>query len=616
MAKINNTEVVAFINEFVAISDNARRPMVPIWSEVLSNYLVRPDTETDLSNSTRYPYAGGEARGGRDTTYLKDPETKQVIDTLLSKLMGALFSDKFIAAKKRGREDAIAADTVTRLLDYTFDLDGHYRATQTWLLDMFLFGTGILQTTWKYDERPRTFRDIVGVDDLGEEIREEVRIANFPVYDDVRLLNIDIMDFYPDFGVDQFRDMVGCAKRVEMAGFNAMKLAKNGVYNMDAVKSAISSSEVKATGKDNDKYWRIDRPDQPTGHPGFNKFEAYEYYGEVPWRVEDGEQWRVITIANGQVLRDIPWPFDEYRVPFYDATISPIQGRLYGISPAEGARYQQDFLDFLLMMMADAVARQVKPPILYNRDAGIDPSALRSWDLDVPIGVEDVNVNQAVSTLQYSPNIPNGFALFNSVKNSLRENTGAFGSIQGGGLGVNRASATEAERTFQMALDRPEMFAKFLEKECLPPLGRSILKLYQQNLETTEELMDRIGEEPEPILADIQGNYDIQFVGSRTTMSKATKMASVDRLIQMATAIPQFANRLDWNEIGVQILEGFGFDKVAQSMSNPDTVEENLLMQQAAGPGGLSGNGNQEPQSVAPAGTPQSQDMGIAIPEG
>lgn len=613
---VHDIEKAKFVEEWVGRANNTMREFIPIWSEVLSNYLVRSPSENSVS--TAFPLGAATERDNQfgGSRYLKDPETKQIVDTLLSKLMGSLFTDDgYILAKKRGREDATAADTTSKLLKYFFELDGHHRTTQTWLLDMLLFGTGISQLTWKLDERPRTFRDIVGVDELGQEIREEVRIPNFPVYDDARWINIDIMDFYPDFSKDNFRDMLGAAKRVTLNGFEAMRLAKLGVYKMSAVKAAIAASgETEAEGRKDGKYWRVDRPALATRHPGFDDFEALEYYGQVPWTQDDGEQWRIITIANGQVLRDIPWPFDEYRIPFYDATISPIQGRLYGIGPAEGARYQQDFADFLLMMMADAVARQVRPPILFNKDAGIDAAALAAWRPDVPIGVEDVNVTNAVATLQYSPNIPNGFALFNSIKQSMRENTGAFGSIQGAGLGVNRASATEAERTFQMALDRPEMFATYIEKECLPPFGRGVLKLYQQNLETTEELIDRIGESPEPfVLADIQGDFDIRFTGSRNSKNVQTKLAEMDRIFALAQ-IPQLANLLPWEEIGIQLLEGMGYDKIAQTISNPDIVKQNLLLQQSA-QGGAS-NGVQQPTKSPNPSTSVSQAFGGTVPEG
>lgn len=608
MNKPSDGDIVRFVMGFIGQSKQSRSSYVGSWQETLNNYLVLPHSGTG-SGSTNNPLDLGKSKRRRFSS-LKDPETKQVVDTLLAKLMLALFGeDNFVAAKKVGREDAVKADTATRLLGYSFRLDGHYRAMQTWLLDMLLFGTGICQLGWRLDERPKTFRDIIGVDEFGNEIREEYRASDHPYYDDIRLTTVDIMDFYPDFGVDNFRDMLGAAKRCEMTGYDAMKKASKGLYDMQAVKAAIAAAATATKTNDVDSLHRPERPNNVSRDPGFEIFEAYEYYGEVPFAYPDGERWRVITVANNQVLRDRPWFFDDYRLPFYDATISPIQGRLYGLSPAEGARFQQDFADFLLMMMADSVVRTVHPPILFDRDAGVDAAALAAWGPDRPIGVNGRIPQQSVQTLQYSPNLQNGFAMFNAIKQSMKENTAALGSIQGQGLGVNRASATEAERTFQMALDRPEMFARFLERECFPPLGRGILKLYQSNLETTSELIDRIGELPESaVLADIQGDFDVQFIGSRNHMSLYKRMQAIQTIVSMAT-IPEIGMRIDWDEIVIQILEGNGFDTIAQKLADPEKLALNMILRGFGNGRQLLGNGNGTVPAVSDAETP-AEDAG------
>lgn len=611
----SDTEKSRFVMEHISRSEKARDIYVPIWAEVLQNYLVRPSVDSASTSDTSRPYydtVTGGRTAGESIRVLKDPETRQVIDTLLAKLMIALFpNDDYIQAKKRGREDARAARTVSRLLNYVFSLEGHYRVVQTTLLDMLLFGTGVMRASWSYIERPRRVRDIVV--EGGEEFVVSKRFSNYPIYDDVAITNVDVMDFYPDPGHDQLKDMLGVAQRFTVTGNKAMKMASTGQYSMQLVKQAIAKAMAKDDAKSVRKGWRVERPPIQSSHPAFKSLEGYEYFGEVPWSNPDGENWRVITLLDGVVVRDIPWPLDIYRVPFYDFTLSPIQGRFYGLSPAEGARYQQDFIDFLLMMIADSVVRAVHPPLIHHSEDDMDRRQLASWRPDVPIASDHPN---EIRTLPYSANLQGGFGLFQSIKQSIRENTGALGSTQGLGLGINRASATEAARTFENALNRPELGARYIERECLPALGKGIFSLYQENLEDTEDLMERVGELPDPIfLSDISGDYDIQFIGSRLAKSEQVRMANLDRLIQMAQ-VPQIGNLIDWKDLAIQILEGLGFDVLAENIAAPMTVAQNLLIQQLAGPQQQLGNGNAEIQNIAQPNTSLEQQAGSLIPQG
>lgn len=592
----SNAEIIAFLSDFKSHSQKQKDSLIPIWGESLSNYLVLPPEQIQLDRDPAYPTRDGRNLLRGEAGYLKDPETKQVIDTLHAKFMLALFGESYIAAMKRGREDASEAETVTRLLRYVFGLEGHYRVMHTGILDLLLFGTGIVKGGWELIERLKTFRDIEVIG--GEEFKEETRMV-VPVFDDVRLRNVDLMDFFPDPGHDQLRDMVGCAETFRINAYDALRKAKKGQYSPEAVKLAIANAAASQDRQKNGKQpaWRRDRIQPDTTHPAFKELQGTEYWGEVPWAESDGERWRLITTLNGQVVRNKPWPLDDYRLPFFDLTLSPIAGRFWGLGAAEGARYQQDFLDFLMMITAEAVTRSVKPPIIHNLDDDLDPQQLANWSPDVPIASQKPG---DIRTLPYSANIQGGFALFNQIKQSIRENTGALGSVQGLGLGINRASATEAERTFTQALSRPELAVAYLEKECLPPLGKFILNLYQMNLETTEELVERIGEQPTPVrLADINGDFDVIFVGSRKYKSLEVRMASVDRLLQLSQ-IPQLANRIPWDTLGVDILEMLGFDKLVEELSDPMTVVKNLMIQNMNSNGGLFSNGNNQLPGAQP----------------
>lgn len=610
-----NYKIVGFVmGEFVPYSERYRDPFVPIWAEVAANYLVIPVRSGDARPTSLMPTIDNPYRSAgnkiSDRTCMVDPETHQGLESLKSQLMGALFpsTGNWIAASKRGREDASAARTVTDLLNYTFDLEGHRRTLDTTILSMLIFGTSHIHAKWNVIERPRVKR---GVDvQEGIELQISQRYAEYPVYHDVELSNVDIMDMYVDPGEPELRKMCGAAKRFRTTASKLRSKARQNIYDKAAVHELLTRGNPAAYFKEQtDKSWRPELRNEimaPTGSIG--PATAFEFYGEIPpdvWKYTDGEQWRMITIVADTVVQDLPWPFDHYRVPFYDFTITPMAGRHYGMSPGEATRYQQDFLNVLMMQLADAVVRSVHPPVKILRDANVDVSALMEWSPDMPVLTDRMD---GVEVMQVGIDKQSTFALFNQIKQSIRENAGVLGSVQGLGLGINRASATEAAKTFNYAMSRPEMAAAYIEIACLPPLGKGIVGLYQQNLTDTEELTMRVGEKPTPTpLADIHAEFDIKCVGSRIYQSKQNFLALLDRIIQMGQ-IPQIGNLPDWKEILKRVFEQAGLDEMAQGdLGEAQNVLQNLLMSRLGGP--QTGNGNGA-VTAAPGGLSTQQGDG------
>lgn len=611
---LTNREVADFVHGFAEYAEKSKDPYIGIWEEVLGNYLLQDAADYGVSARTKYPLDRRPARGGNlglavdDTTNptgrLRSPETHNAIESLLAKLMLTLFpsDERYVQAVRRGREDASEARTASDLLQYAFGQRNHYRTFYTALKTMLLCGTSIVQNGWQLIERPRTIRGI-GIE-AGLEIPESVRIERFPVYDDVRIRNVNVMDFLPDPGADNLEDMLGAGKYFTITASEARRRASRRMYDGEAVEQAIARAAADKAGKRRaarkNRQWQQHLNENDGVHfSDFDQLQGIEYWGEFPGTLpEDGERWRVLTLINGVVVRNRPWPLDDYRLPFYDFTMKPIEGRFWGMSPGESVRHQQDFLDFLLCMLADAIVRSVHPPILYNRDDEIDIAKLAEWSPDVPIASERPN---DIKTLNYSGDKFSAFNIYNQVVNELRSTAGAEGIVQGKALENSRTSKFEAQAVFQSALDRPELAARYLETECLKPLGRSIILQYQQNLVSSEELARRIGERPEPVaLADIMADFDIRFVGSRNYERKTQKLAMIDQAIRLMS-LPQFSMWFDHTELGLQLFESMGLDELAETAGTPETVAKNVLMAQLQMNGAFSGNGNGQPVS-APGG--------------
>ena len=626
-------DALEFVMSHVGASDRYKQQYLPRWQEALSNFFVEPYDDQN-ANSVNRPYGKHQSRlfgynnGSRiyssphRNIQLKDPETHKAVMTFAAKLVKALLGDKkreYVSASPVGWEDApLKAPTTTRLLRYAFGLPGSFRTMVEAIIDMLIFGTGIIEVQWRYEDvempvRTVEFDPLTGVEESFE-TRQRVT-----AYDDVELTVIDPADFYPDPGEYRMDRMKGAAKKFRMTALKARYLASSGRYDKSAVERAIGSSvernkHAESTGNHApDDDWR-EGVDQPQDRESVNEFRemiGYEYSGEVPWADDLGSSRRIITVLNGVVVRDRPYPLADPTLPFKTLIINPVNGRFYGVSPAEVIRHDQDFTDAMKILLATAVVRKVHAPLAYDSDSDLDVAMLRRWKPDQPIPIRGGPNN--VGAIRYDVNTMDSFNMTAMLKNSMQEASGALGGIQGE-EGPDREAATVGALRMQNAMNRPELAAMVIENECLPPIAASILRRYQQFLPDTPALMQRVGELPESAwIGDIMGDFDIQFVGSRMSFSRQQKLQAVDRIIALASVVPQAMAGINWEEFLKNVIgDTMELPDVAAFMADPQMMMRNIMMARVMGGIGAS-NGNGQAQGSEPAGALPAQMGGATV---
>ena len=578
---------------FVAASEKYRSQYLDKWEEVIQNFIVQPQNVTDAQLTTPYRRQGSIYRPAtqKKRVILKDGETHKVVMTYVAILMTQLFAhprNEYVQALPVGWEDAgEKGPTVTKLLRYVFSLPGHFRTFVETLTDTILIGTSVIESPWSYEEKQMIVRTVE--DGMYGEQSSEASYA-VPSYDDVKLRNIDVLDFYPDPAHYRIQDSCMVAKRFRMTAYEARKLAKAGLYDKTKVEEAISKGMTSSAPTTPSFRRGLDQPTNTEALSAFKEMTGYEGWGEFPDDVaikdmDTGQAFTrgVATILNGIDVRTKAWPLADPNAPFHTFIINPVQGRFYGISPAEVIRYDQSFADALKMLLAEAVIRQVHPPIAYDSDSEFDVSKLREWKADLPIPIR--GGPQSVGTLRYDARVDNGFNMMVGVKTGMQEDSGALGALQGQN-GPDRESATVGSNRYNYAKNRPELAAMVIEKECLPPLAQSILRRYQQFLQNTDELKQRVGELPEPAwIGDIMGDFDIQFIGSRLVNTRQDKLQAYDRLTAMALQVPQFGLMVPWDQIGrAMVGDVLDLPEVAAKIADPQTMALNAQIQQQFGP--------------------------------
>jgi hypothetical protein len=612
-------EQADFVMGFVSQSSEDRDDMEEIWDETERNFMVKPLNEGSTSGKTSDPLNSRGKSSMSSYSILKDPETHQEVMTIVSKIVAAVFPNgEFVRARPVGFEDALKADSVSKLLAYFHRLPGHYVTFIEWIMGAGIYGTGILECYWDYCVEPRVVREL-SVDQLSGIETSSEAVLPVAVFDDPRAGVVDIRDVYPAPGCTRLDYSYGVAKRFKITGMEALRRSAKGMYEKDAVIRAIQNALHSDSIEDSDKPSNspADLGPRLDINPEFVPLIGYDYYGETPFRVDSYDPKfptevltrRAITVLGGETARSIIWP---RRVPFFDHRLIPRLGSFWGISPAELIRFDQDLVDVLKMMLADAVVRMTHPPHIYDKNADVDLAKLRAFRPSVPIGATRID---AIQQVPYNPPIGPAFQMFSGAKNQMREATGALGAVQGLGLGVDRASATEASATFQQAMDRPEMYASIFEKNDLPPLAQYVLKLYQEILPENDEMevRRRIGESAYPVkLSDIMAEFDVEFVGSRIEGNKAQELQTYREIANLA-ANPVAAQLIPWIPLLRKWFNSMGSPDIAAMVGNPQLMQLNMLLTQIGGGGQAQGNGNGTMPALPQPGMMAGQEAGTTI---
>jgi len=601
-------DLADFVLSFIDDSAKDRSDLEDIWDETENNFLVRPYNDRSLGGNTKYPFSSSirDFRSDRGRAILKDPETHQEVMTIVSKIMLALFpEDRFMTLKPVGQEDTFKSEVAGKLLDYVFRLPNHYGVFFNWFLSAGIYGKGIMEAYWRYEEQEREARSVRYDMEYGME-ESSFSTMVVPIYDDMEYCGIDVRDFYGDPGASRMNKMAGAAKRFRLNAYRARGFADAGLYNHAAVEEAIVAKQEHDHRMMTDREATSMSPAKESWSE-FSPMIGYEYFGKVVGKGGQTES-KVVTVINGITVRGDAWP---RRIPFFDTEFTPRLNSFWGIAPAEIIRHDQDFADIMKMMLADAVVRATHPPYYYSKSGDVDLGKLRNYKVDTPIGMNNPNLD--VQQAQYNPPLQNTFTMYSQVKGQMREATGALGVVQGLGLGVDRASATEASNTFQAALDRPEMFARMAEREYLPPLAQYTLEVYKNTIDS-EELAQRVGESNvgDVAIADIMGEFDIRFVGSRVEGSRQETLSAFREIVGLA-ANPMVASMVPWPMVISKFFEKLGADDIAAIVANPQLIQGQMALQQQLGPGAGQGNGNGEQPALPAPGMMPAQAGGEVV---
>lgn len=585
-------DVYDFVMNFVNHSRTYRQRFEPIWEELYANYRVQPyygyNDPGELGIGMANNYIG---RGNISRSVLKDPESHQVVETLLAQVMLSCFQQRnYIMADPVGREDTDSGKTVSKLIQYALERPGHYENMYQVLKDCFVFGTGIYQVPWEYFGRNALLSQ-------NGQLERKFQV----ITDDPGLHPVSLYDFFPDPSATSVRTMTACAKHFRMTAGQAKAFAAQGVFDSGVVDIAIAAGRKTESERRDQVLQGLDGVSisDLAYAPDYTMVEGYELWTvDVPWKPSDGFTSRVITVLTDvphKPARNAASPFVDGELPFGEVKSNPIGSRFYGLSPLEINRYLQDHADILLMSRTDAVMQEVKGSWKVLDGLARDPGLLRKG---LPNQVHLVDDKDAILPMEFNHTLQHAYLEAQTQKGNMRQASGANDPVQGIGSRPG-TTATEIATNAQQAMTRIQLTCNLLEREYFGRIGRLIHSRYAQFLDD-EGIMKRVGNDPEPAkLDEIQEQFNYRFIGSRQTGGKQQKAAALREAITVLGGIPFLAAQVNWNSLIAKYLEdGLDIKDFTDFIASPEQLAENVALQQQSqqGQGSVAGQAAQ-PQS-------------------
>jgi len=603
MSTMRRSDEMAYILEFIERSDRYRQRFVPVWDEVLANYLVVPYGASGngliwtKSGEARLPY---KRTARRSRSILKDPETHQIIETITAQAIGLLLGGRdYITAIAAGRDDYEKARLVARLLQAIMESPGVWATHYQLFKDAFLFGIAILKIGWETRQRKQYV--LRG----GKMITEDV------VYRDRPLQTIvDHYNFYPDpTGTRINGNMVGVAERFQITFREAMRLTRPGpngeppVYDKVATERAIRNRMVdlekgKKRGGAGGGASRF--PDLPMSLPdSMEMLDGFDYWGESPIQHPDGFSNRVVTLLNGVNVRSRGNQFIDGEKPYVEVTINPIGGRFYGLGMGEVIRFLQDAADNMLMTFNDAADLAVNSPLLVGQGWGGNDQELEARRPNSLIFCTDPKAVQPVpvdlGVLEFAANE------LMRRKLSMREATGATNPLQAIG-GPQEKTATETSELVRLASQRVEQMVLLIERDAYPRIGKMLHSRLRQFLPEGGAVATLAGEQFEVPFEAVDVDADVRFTGSRQAGSRFQKAATYRSMaqvlgtpggMQLMMLAPEVLIR--WFRDGAEVTDA---EDIVKKMTERALAMQKLQMASQAAPAGGTEGGSSGPGSA------------------
>lgn len=626
-------ELLDLLNSEVTQSERMKEEKQEEWEENWQNFRVEPYNHFRTENRQIAPYNWESSRGGIQS--LKSPEPHQIVRTLTAVEMSSLYGVRnYIQAEPGGDEDVEAAKLVSRLVMYGLERPGGFRTDYETLQDANIFGMGVEKIGWKTSLRtvPRRMPIPDGnggllLDETGNPITVMVNVA-IPVYDDIIRGSVSLWDLWLDTAVTRFDDQERIIERMRLSSdvLRSMKGQPGWIDSaIDEVLRLEPDEWIRETGDDTSPKLLTEQLtlDDIKHVKQFGYRGVWERTGMLPSDIArrngfDENTSTIITIVNGIVVRKSQNPQYRGELSYCATETLPHGGFIYPLSPLSIIRYLVDIQDTQLILTTQAAIEAVYQNYLIGGGSGLDYTLKNALKNRKPR--ENFVVPGDISQIAPLPRDYTGLQIATQfmalLSQTMRQATAARDPIAGQ-LSGDRTTATESSIVAQSALQNVDLVTSLMERDNLPRKGRLVFDEYLSNLEDEGRFIRRVGDSESAKIRfmDVDGDYDIHFVGARHAQNRVSKANDFRAFVELILSNNFVAAQVDVMELvrrfADEALDVRGLESMV--IQNPD---EALARMQAMGLMRTGPAGVEQAAAPSPTQTPErSRATGQPRPE-
>jgi len=379
-----------------------------LWDALRLSVLSRTGLDRDLEVYNKL--YEGKTPEGKDWPWagasnLHVPLTQELLDATHARAAKAALANPLVLVVPKDSGSVEIAAKAERYYDAWARKAQVDKEISTAILLALRDGVGLLKVGWEVRKRRVRVRKYVPllnedgtpvIDPLnGEPVRQEtIETLDLVEYDDVRVVPVELKDFYlipaHAYSIDRFGSGAakGVAHRIWLRWDEIKRRADAGQYKQEAVEYLRNNAATERT-PDEDVILggkvAITQPfvvESPQGEVRADKeFELFEVYMSWDLNGDGYEEECKFTIAFkwGILLEATIFPYWHQKRPFIAFIPWPRPRRFYGFAIPERLESLQRELNTIRNQRVDAITINLAPPILVNRGSAIREGGQVSW---------------------------------------------------------------------------------------------------------------------------------------------------------------------------------------------------------------------------------------------
>lgn len=453
----------------------------------------------------------------------------------------------------------VAAKKMEKKIYDQLDESGAPKHLRNAILEMVLFGTGIIKGPFAFDKESPKW------DENGKYT---------PVVKTVpRVEHVSFWHFFPDPDAINMDDAEYVIQRHRLSRSQLRALKKRPMFRDTAIEAVISQ------GSNYTKQWWEESLTDRVSSQIPDRWEVFEYWGmldkdlaedaglELPSEYEDSDQVQVNAwICGGNVLRLVLNPFTPAKIPYYCAPYEANPYSFFGVGLAENMEDTQTLMNGFMRLAVDnavlssSVVFEIDETNLSpGQDLSIYPGKIFKRQGGAP--------GQALFSTKFQNTTQENLQMFDKARTLADEATG-IQSYSYGQSGVGGMTRTSSGMSMLMSASSSvvKTVIKNVDDSLLVPLGQALFAFNMQ-----------FDFDP-----DIKGDLDIKAKGTESLMKNEVRSQRLLTFLQVGSGNPALAPHMKFPYLLREIASTLELDP-DKVTNNPDEAMIQALLMQKMG---------------------------------